>query len=55
MAAYAVKQTILILVVVAALAAVRVGIRRAPSLLSRVARRLAQLATAAQQFGLQAK
>ena len=54
-AAYAVKQTILILVVVAALAAVRVGIRRAPSLLSRVARRLAQLATAAQQFGLQAK
>ena len=55
MAGYAFQQMAILLAIAVALGLVRAVVLRAPRLLARVFRRLAQAATSMQQFGLQAK
>ena len=55
MAGYALRQMAILLAVALALSLLRAVLRRAPRLLVRTSRRLAQAATSMQQFGLQAK
>ena len=54
-ALYAFKQVVVLLAVIIALALLRLTLIRMPRLLARTSSRLAQLAVASQQFGLQAK
>ena len=55
MVAYAARQIVILLAVALALGLLRAVVLRAPRLLVRTSRRLAQAATSMQQFGLQAK
>ena len=55
MVAYASRQIVILLAVAVALGLLRAIVHRAPRLLVRISRRLAQAATSMQQFGLQAK
>ena len=55
MVAYALRQIVILLAVAVALSMLRAAVLRAPRLLVRTSRRLAQVATSMQQFGLQAK
>ena len=52
---YAFQQVVVLLAIVVVLALLRLALVRMPRLLARTSSRLAQLAVAAQQFGLQAK
>ena len=55
MVAYAFRQIVILLAIAVALGLLRAAVLRAPRLLVRTSRRLAQAATSMQQFGLQAK
>ena len=55
MAGYALRQMAILLAIAVALGLLRAAVLRAPRLLARTSRRLAQVATSMQQFGLQAK
>ena len=55
MAGYALRQMAILLAIAVALGLVRAGVLRAPRLLVRTSRKLAQTAMSMQQFGLQAK
>ena len=55
MAGYALRQIVILLAIAVALGILRAAVLRAPRLLVRTSRRLAQAATSMQQFGLQAK
>jgi hypothetical protein len=55
MAGYALRQMAILLAIAVALGLLRVVVLRAPRLLVRTCRKLAQTATSMQQFGLQAK
>ena len=55
MAGYALRQTAILLAIAVALGLVRAVVLRAPRLLARTSRKLAQTAMSMQQFGLQAK
>ena len=55
MVAYALRQIVILLAVAVALGMLRAAVLRAPRLLVRTSRRLAQVAASMQQFGLQAK
>jgi hypothetical protein len=55
MAGYALRQMVILLAIAVALGLLRAAVHRAPRLLVRISRRLAQVAISMQQFGLQAK
>ena len=55
MASHALRQTAVLLAIAVALTFLRLALLRAPQLIAQISSRLAQLAIAAQQFGLQAK
>ena len=54
-ASHALRQTAVLLAIAVALTFLRLALLRAPQLIAQISSRLAQLAIAAQQFGLQAK